>query len=78
VPEPSPPFNDPENPDSGPDLGEVFLEFYPIGASLKVSAIHAATGIEVSAIAPANAARADLHRLVLKKLAARLKREGKY
>jgi hypothetical protein len=60
-----------------PELGEVFLEFHPIGGSMKVSAIHAATGIEVSAVAPANAAKADLQRLILKKLEARLVREGK-
>ena len=72
MPEQSPPSSDPDE----PGLGEVYLEFYPIGASLKVSAIHAATGIEVSAIAPANAARADLQRLALNKLKQRLKREG--
>ena len=60
-----------------PELGEVFLEFHPIGGSVKVSAIHAATGVEVSAVAPANAAKADLQRLILKKLEARLVREGK-
>ena len=58
------------------DLGEVFLEFYSIGASLKVSAIHAATGIEVSAVGPAHAARHDLQRLALGKLRQRLKRDG--
>jgi hypothetical protein len=67
----------PSSSDPGePDLGEVFLEFYPIGATLKVSAIHAATGIEVSAVGPANAARHDLQRLALGKLRQRLKRDG--
>ena len=69
----SPPYSDPEY----PGLGEVYLEFFAIGASLKVSAIHAETGIEVSAVAPANAARADLQRLALRKLKMRLEREGK-
>jgi hypothetical protein len=67
------PFSDSDE----PDLGEVYLEYYPIGASLKVSAIHAETGVEVSIMAPAKAARADTQRVVLKKLQARLKREGK-
>ena len=69
----SPPFSDPGE----PDLGEVYLEFYAVGTVLKVSAIHAATGIEVSAVGPANAARADLQRLALGKLRQRLKREGR-
>lgn len=47
-----------------------------IGGALKVSAIHVETGVEVSSMAPANAARADLQRLMLSKLRARLKREG--
>jgi len=68
----SPPSSDPAP--SG--LGEVFLEFVAIGASVKVSAVHAATGIEVSAVAPAKAARADLQRLILGKLKARLAREA--
>ena len=53
-------------------LGEVYFEFTAIGHSAKVVAIHAATGLEVSAVAPAGAARADLQRLVLQKLKARL------
>jgi hypothetical protein len=69
----SPPFSDPAE----PDLGEVYLEMTSIGGTLKVSAIHVATGTEVSSMAPVNAARADLQRLMLGKLRARLKREGR-
>jgi hypothetical protein len=58
-------------------LGAVYFEFTAIGNSLKVVAIHAATGTEVSAIAPASAARADLQRLALQKLKARLRAEQK-
>jgi hypothetical protein len=58
-------------------LGEVYFEFTAIGHSVKVVAIHAATGLEVSAIAPASGARADLQRLVLQKLRARLRLEQK-
>jgi hypothetical protein len=54
-------------------LGAVYFEFTPIGHSLKVVAIHGATGLEVSAVAPASAARADLQRLALQKLKARLR-----
>lgn len=35
------------------DLGEVILELTRNGAYLKCSAIHVATGVEVSAIGPA-------------------------
>jgi hypothetical protein len=53
--------------------GGVYFEFTPIGASVKVAAIDAATGTEVSVVAPAGAAQADLQRLALQKLKARLK-----
>ncbi len=69
----SPPYNDPAE----PELGEIYLEFHAIGAAMKVSAIHAATGVEVSAIGPAHAARADLQRLAIGKLRQRLKRDGR-
>jgi hypothetical protein len=58
-------------------LGAVYFEFTAIGHSVKVVAIHAATGLEVSAIGPAGAARADLQRLVLQKLKARLRSDQK-
>ena len=40
---------------------------------MKVSAIDAATGTEVSVMGPATASQADLQRLALQKLQARLK-----
>ena len=52
---------------------EVYFEFTPFGRSVKVAAIDAATGTEVSVIAPATAARADLERLALQKLRTRLR-----
>ena len=55
------------------DPGEVLFEFTAIGRSMKVVAIHAATGTEVSVVAPANAARADLQRLALQKLLAKMR-----
>jgi hypothetical protein len=53
---------------------EVYFEFTAIGASVKVVAIDAATGTEVSVIGPASAAQADLERLALAKLKKRLTR----
>jgi len=61
--------------DASGDLGEIFFEFTAIGHSVKVTAIHAASGTEVSVMGPASAARSDLERLALQKLKARLGRE---
>jgi hypothetical protein len=57
----------------GTPAGGVYFEFTPIGASVKVAAIDAATGMEVSVVGPARASRADLQQLALQKLKARLK-----
>ena len=54
----------------------VYFEFTTIGSTVRVAAIDASTGIEVTAIGPASAARADLEQLALAKLKARLKRVG--
>ena len=54
-------------------MREVYFEFTPVGASVKVVAIDASTGIEVSVTGPARAAQSDLQRLALQKLKARLK-----
>jgi hypothetical protein len=51
---------------------EVYFEFTAIGASVKVVAIDAITGTEVSVIGPANAAQSDLKRLALGKLKLKL------
>jgi hypothetical protein len=53
----------------------VYFEVTVIGASAKVTAIDAATGIEVVAIGPASASQSDLQRLALGKLKARIARE---
>ena len=55
---------------------EVYFEFTAVGASVKVVAIDAATGIEVTVVGPASAARFDMQRLALAKLNARLARGG--
>ncbi len=54
--------------------GDVYFEFTAIGRTVKVSAIDAATGLEVSVIGPASASQADLQRLALQKLKAQLDR----
>jgi uncharacterized protein DUF6898 len=59
--------------EDGTPPGGVYFEFTPIGASVKVAAIDAATGTEVSVVGPARASQADLQRLALQKLRARLK-----
>ena len=57
------------------DSREVYFEFTPVGAVVKVAAIDADTGIEVAVMGPATASQADLERLALAKLKARLARE---
>jgi hypothetical protein len=57
----------------GTPASAVYFEFTPVGASVKVAAIDAATGTEVCVIGPARALQADLQRLALQKLKARLK-----
>jgi hypothetical protein len=53
----------------------VYFEHIALGGSVKVTAIDSVTAIEVSIVGPAGAAKADLERLALRKLQARLKRE---
>ena len=55
---------------------EVYFEFTAIGSAVRVAAIDAATGIEVTVMGPATAAKADLERLALAKLRARVAREA--
>lgn len=56
----------------GDESGEVLFEFRQVGATVRVAAIDAATGIEVTVMGPATASRNDLQRLALSKLKARL------
>lgn len=55
-----------------PRAGEIYLEFHPIGHQVKVTAIDAATGIEVSTFGPASAAQEDLKRVAVRKLQRRI------
>ncbi|WP_425542029.1 DUF6898 family protein [Brevundimonas lenta] len=54
-------------PSPDPELGEVILEMTRTGTYLKCSAIHVATGLEVSAIGPVTEPRA-LERVAVAKL----------
>lgn len=56
------------------DAGGVYFEIVTVGQTSRISAIHEATGVEVSAMGPASAARSDLERLALRKLEAKLAR----
>jgi len=53
---------------AGPDLGEVYIEHQRIGNLVKVSAIHAATAVEVSIQGPATASQNELETLAINKL----------
>jgi hypothetical protein len=55
---------------------EVYFEFTSMGSSVRVAAIDAATGVETVVIGPASASAADLERLALAKLKARLAKPG--
>ncbi|MCW5690316.1 MAG: serine hydroxymethyltransferase [Pseudolabrys sp.] len=57
------------------DKSEIYFEITIIGGSAKVAAVDAATLIEVAVIGPASASTADLKRLALGKLKARIARE---
>ncbi len=52
----------------GPRQGEVYLEFIPLGNMVKVNAVDARTGEEVSIAGPRDAPRSELERTALAKL----------
>ncbi|MFN4355289.1 DUF6898 family protein [Parvibaculum sp.] len=58
---------------------EVIFEFIPIGASMKVTVVDVATGMEVSIIGPSGAAQTELENVAVRKLRYMLekKEEGK-
>jgi hypothetical protein len=57
---------------AAPSGREILFEFTIVGAAIRAVAIDSVTGIEVSIMGPANAARADLQQLLLRKLKARI------
>lgn len=56
---------------------EVYFEITVIGRSAKISAVDAATAIEVAVVAPARTSMADMKKLALAKLKARIARESR-
>lgn len=58
-----------------PRRGDIYLEFFALGGQVKVSAIDAATGIEVSIFGPLDTTRDELERIVIAKLRRRIERE---
>ncbi len=60
------------NQGTSPKSGEIYFEFHQIGGSIKVTAIDAATGVEVVVIGPVAASQSDLQGLALRKLKRRL------
>lgn len=47
---------------------QVYFEYVPVGTSVKVSAVDAVTGLEVSIVAPATASQDEMNRIALNKL----------
>ncbi|AXS40261.1 serine hydroxymethyltransferase [Breoghania sp. L-A4] len=56
--------------------GEVYLEFQQIGRQIKVIAICATTGVEVSVFGPASVPRSDLQRIAVRKLQRRIQMQS--
>lgn len=56
---------------------QVLFEFTQVGTVVRVAAIDAVSGVEVTVMGPATAARGDLQRLALGKLKARLQALGR-
>ncbi|MBI1329340.1 MAG: hypothetical protein GC166_05495 [Alphaproteobacteria bacterium] len=54
---------------------EIYFEFLVQGASVRVTAIHGASGVEAVILGPANAPRATLEAAALRKLQYVLKRK---
>ncbi len=54
--------------------GEVYIEFKQVGQAMKVTAVDAATGLEVVIMGPASAAQAHLQKVAIDKLKMQLKK----
>lgn len=60
---------------AGPS-GEIYIEYKQVGQAMKVIAIDAATGTEVTIMGPASAAQTDLQRIAVRKLQAQLEKDS--
>lgn len=54
--------------------GEVYIEFKQVGQAMKVTAVDAATGLEVVIMGPVSAAQSHLQKVVVDKLKMQLKK----
>lgn len=63
-------------PERGASDREVLFELTAIGGVVRVVAIDAATGIEVTVMGPKTAPRSELQRIAMQKLERRLARSG--
>jgi hypothetical protein len=64
-------------PQSGGDgKGEVLFEFVRLGGQLRVSAIDAASGVEVIIVAPLSAPRSQIEQIALAKLRRKMANAG--
>lgn len=54
--------------------GEVYIEFKQVGQAMKVTAVDAATGLEVVIMGPASAAQSHLQKVAIDKLQMQLKK----
>ena len=61
--------------DDAPRAGEVYFELLRAPNALRLVAIDAATGTEVTVMGPVNASRDDLERIALRKLHRRIESE---
>ena len=58
-----------------PQPGEIYVQFQQVGKAIKVIAVDAATGTEVTVMGPTSASQSDLEALAVRKLEARLQKE---
>ncbi len=59
-----------------PSSGEIYLEFRPVGQQVRVTAIDAATGIEVVVFGPKSTSQQDLKRIAIRKLQRRIEQKA--
>ena len=59
-----------------PQPGEIYVQFQQVGKAIKVIAVDAATGTEVTVMGPTSASQSDLEALAVRKLEARLQKEA--
>lgn len=60
------------DPGKDPLPGDIYFEWYQVGAYLKLSAIDADTGVEVSVMGPGNVDKTQLQQTALRKLRTQL------